>query len=347
MGVIKNKGAWWIDYYVNGRRKRERIGGPLTKEMKKVATDTLAKRKVEIAENKYLDKKKQPRSTFSELASLYIDWAKTNHRGFDSTRSRVNQLLETFGNVQLKEITPLEVDTYIRSRALTRKPATVNREVEILRHMFRKAMEWEKATENPVQHVRPLRVNNRRLRFLSVEEVNRLLEVADLSLYPILIVALNTGMRRGELFKLRWKDLDFKTGFLRVADSKNGEPRQIPMNDLLVQTLKQIPRRLDSVYVFPGKTGNGLVDIRKRFSRALSEAEIEDFKFHDLRHTFASHLVMSGADLTTIKELLGHKSIEMTLRYSHLAPDHKKAAVRRLMDTYTDTRQKNRLRFSP
>jgi integrase len=114
------------------------------------------------------------------------------------------------------------------------------------------------------------------------------------------------------------------------------------MADTLRDTLLRIPRRLASDYVFPGKTGQGLVDIRKRFHRALREAMIEGFVFHDLRHTFASHLVMAGVDLMTVKVFLGHKDIKMTLHYTHLAPDYKRAAISRL-DTYMDTSHKKRV----
>ena len=111
------------------------------------------------------------------------------------------------------------------------------------------------------------------------------------------------------------------------------------MTDTLRETLQQLPRYVDSAYVFPGKTRNGLEDIRERFNRALRESGIEAFVFHDLRHTFASHLVMAGVDLMTVKEFLGHKDIKMTLRCAHLAPDYKRSAINRL-DTHMDTRQK-------
>ena len=187
-------------------------------------------------------------------------------------------------------------------------------------------------------HVKPLRVNNRRLRYLSHEEMDRLLAVSDDVLTPVLITALHTGLRRGGLFRLTWQDVDFKLGVVRVLQTKNGERWEIPMTNTLRATLQQLPRRLSSDYVFPGKTGHGLVDIRKRFHRALQEAGIQGFVFHDLRHTFASHLVMAGVDLMTVKEFLGHKDIKMTLRYAHLAPDYKRAAITQL-DTYMDTRR--------
>ena len=334
MGVFKKQGVYWIDYYFSGRRKRERIGPD-----KRLAETVFRKRKVEIAEGKFLDKRKVPRCSFNELALLYLEWAKVNHGGYASTHSRVKQLKEEFGDSQLSEITPLMVDTYVTRRAALRKPATVNRELQILHHMFCKAQEWGKALDNPVKHQRPLRANNRRLRYLSLEEIERLLAIADESLRPLLITALHTGLRRGELFHLTWHDVDFKQGIIRVVRTKNGERREIPTSATLQATLQRLPRRLDSEHVFPGKTGHGLVDIRKRFRRALAEAEIEGFVFHDLRHTFASHLVMSGVDLMTVKEFLGHKDIKMTLRYAHLAPDYKRSAISRL-DTYMDTSYK-------
>jgi integrase len=334
MAVFKKQGVYWIDYYVNGRRKRERIGPD-----KRLAETVIQKRKVAIAEGKYLDKRTVPRCTFTELAQLYLPWAQVNHRSYASTRSRVSHFLEAFSSLQLREISPMEVDAYIARRATMRMPATVNREAQLLHHMFVKAIEWGKALENPVRHQKPLRVNNRRLRYLSHEEIRQLIDIADDVLSPILITALHTGLRRGELFALTWQDVDLKVGVIRVVHAKNGERRELPMTETLRVTLQHLPRCLASDYVFPGKTGKGLADIRKRFYRTLREAKIEGFVFHDLRHTFASHLVMAGVDLMTVKEFLGHKDIKMTLRYAHLAPDYKRAAISRL-DTYMDTSHK-------
>jgi hypothetical protein len=134
MAVFKKQGVYWIDYYVGGHRKRERIGPD-----KKLAEVVLKKRKVEIAEGKYLDKRTVPRCSFSELADLYLNWAKVNHQGYVGTRSRVGLFRREFGTRQLSAITPLVVDEYVSRRAGVRKPATVNRDLVVLRHMFRKA----------------------------------------------------------------------------------------------------------------------------------------------------------------------------------------------------------------
>jgi integrase len=256
MAVFKKQGIYWIDYYVNGRRKRERIGPD-----KRLAETVLKKRQVEIAEGKYLDKRKMPRCTFDELAGLYLSWARTHHQGFAPTQSRVKCLQATFGSYQLKAITPLMVDEYLAKRATERKPASVNVEAKLLHHMFKQAMVWGKAIENPATHVRPLRVNNRRLRYLSQEEMARLLAVADDRIRPMLITALHTGLRRGEMFALTWPEVDLRHGVLRVLHTKNGERREIPMSQTLRTTLEQLPRRVDTEIVFPGRSGHTLVNI--------------------------------------------------------------------------------------
>jgi integrase len=331
MAVFKKQGVYWIDYYVSGRRKRERIGPD-----KRLAETVLKKRHVAIAEGKYLDKAHVPRCTFDELAGLYLAWARIHHQGFAPTQSRVKRLQEAFGPYQLKAITPLMVDEYLAKRATERKPASVNQESQVLRHLFKKAMEWGKALENPVTHVRPLRVNNRRLRYLSQEETGRLLTVADAYLRPMVITALHTGLRRGEMFALTWPEIDFRHGVVRVLHTKNGERREILMSRPLRATLEQLPRRVDTDVVFPGQAGHARVSIRGQFQRALREAGIEGLVWHDLRHTFASYPVMAGVHLTSVKELMGHKTIAMTLRYAHLAPDFQRDSINRL-DTYMDT----------
>jgi integrase len=216
------------------------------------------------------------------------------------------------------------------------RPATVNRETQLLGHMFKRAITWGKAMENPATHLRPLRTNIRLLRYRSQEDIGGLLSVADEILRPTVLVALHTGLRRGEQFSLTWQDIDFRLGVLRVLHTKNGERREIPISRTLQDTLERLPRRLGSDHVFPGRTGRGMANIRGRFYRALREAGIEGFRWHDLRHTFASHLVMAGANITSVKELMGHKTIAMTLRYAHLAPDFQRDAINRL-DTYMDT----------
>ena len=146
-------------------------------------------------------------------------------------------------------------------------------------------------------------------------------------LKAILITALNTGMRKGEILGLKWKDINFRQRVIVLLDTKNNERREVPINKLLFEVLLPLRKNPDSPYVFSKKNGKPYSNVRTSFETTKEKAGIEDFRFHDLRHTFASHLVMAGVGLRTVQELLGHKSYEMTLRYTHLSPDHKKAAV--------------------
>jgi len=208
------------------------------------------------------------------------------------------------------------------------KSATLNREVSLLKRLLNVAIEWGYLYENPARQLKPLREDNRRLRYLNKAEIDLLVASACRHLKPIILVAVNTGMRKGEIFNLQWSHVDLKSRLIEVIKSKNGEKRGIPINKTLLEVLHGLPRRIDSPYVFPpGKKGKKLTDVKKSFWTAMREAEIEDFCFHDLRHTFASHLVMAGVPLLTVAELLGHKDIEMTKRYSHLSPYHKAKAV--------------------
>ncbi|MEK6714020.1 MAG: site-specific integrase [Nitrospirota bacterium] len=156
----------------------------------------------------------------------------------------------------------------------------------------------------------------------------------------MIIVALNTGMRRAELFNLRWHDIDFNKGIIHLLRTKNGEKREIPMNQAVNTAITKARKHPGSEYVFCTKTGNCYTDIRKPFARSLKRAGIADFRFHDLRHTFASQLAMASVDLNTIRELMGHKSMRMTIRYAHLSSNHKNHAVDLLnecLDTTIDT----------
>jgi integrase len=180
-----------------------------------------------------------------------------------------------------------------------------------------------------------LKEQKERRRFLSAEECQKLIGFCNNDIRPIVVMALNTGMRKGEILHLEWvKNIDLRNGFISLDDTKNGEHRKIPINNAVREALRTIPRNLSIPYVFYApSTGKPYVDIRDAFARACKRAGIRDFHFHDLRHTFASQLVMAGVDLATVKELLGHKTLSMTLRYAHLAPSHRVNALNILDNT--------------
>jgi integrase len=339
MAIFRRGEDYYIDYYVQGKRKREKIGPSKT-----LAENVLRKRKLQIAENRFLDIKRQEKIKFEDFANTYFELHSKQHKkSWTRDKSLIKNLISFFGGKYLYEITPMLIEKYKIARRNEVSPATTNREVACLKNMFTKAIEWGKAEENPVKKVKLFRENNCRIRYLEKEEIRKLLKACSKHLRPIVAVALNTGMRKGEILNLKWHDIDFKRGIIYLLDTKNNEKREVPMNELLKKALISVPKHPDSPYVFCNKDGKPYANVRKSFFTALKKSGIVNFKFHDLRHTFASHLVMSGIDLNTVKELLGHKSIEMTLRYSHLSPDHKKRAVDilgRQMDAIWTPRQK-------
>ena len=154
-------------------------------------------------------------------------------------------------------------------------------------------------------------------------------------------VLLHTGFRRGELLGLRWRDVDLKGGVLTIPKAKNGEARHVPLTSTVRTILSHRPRPLDgTALVFPNSEGHrDLRWAKKTVPGALRAAQIEDFRFHDLRHTFASRLAMEAVDLMTIRELMGHKTMAMTLRYSHLSPGHRRTAIERLVTRATTAKQ--------
>jgi integrase len=192
--------------------------------------------------------------------------------------------------------------------------------------MLSKAVEWGKLKESSTRKIKLLKGVTKRLRYLMPDEVQRLISNCSDHLKPIVTLAVHTGMRKGETLSLRWDQVDFEKGIITLVDTKNDQHRYVPMDETVKSTLMGLERKGD--YVFCGlRPGRPLVWIELSFHNALEKSDIEDFKIHDLRHTFASNLIMAGVDLMTVKELLGHKTIEMTLRYAHLAPDHKMRAI--------------------
>ncbi|MEO7863909.1 MAG: site-specific integrase, partial [Nitrospirales bacterium] len=146
----------------------------------------------------------------------------------------------------------------------------------------------------------------------------------------LVVTTLHTGMRRGEVLSLTWEQVDLKQGVLRLTHTKNGEARDISINETVRAVLVGLRTRIDVPWVFHDEHGAKFPDTRKRFEWACKQAKLTDFHFHDLRHTFASWLVMRGNPIATVSELLGHKSITMTMRYAHLSPAHKAEAVKSL-----------------
>jgi integrase len=297
---------------------------------RKDAEYLLTCRKKAVGEGKTPEIKRIKNYSFSQLAEEYLRWAE-RQRCFPTKKVLVGQLVAVFGNYPLRGFNSRLIEQYQTERLQRNKPATVNRFLATLKHMFTKAVEWEMVEEDSLKKVRRVKLLKEppgRLRFLSKKECHALIGACISHLKPIVVTALHTGMRKGEILGLKWEHVDFRHGFILLDNTKNGERREIYINDTLRATLEGIPHGLESEYVFTDRNGRPFKEVKKSFATALSRAGVKDFRFHDLRHTFASHLVMAGKDITSVKKLLGHKSLNMTLRYSHLAPSHLVSVVK-------------------
>ena len=334
----KGSGIWWIRYADQfGKLHREKVGP------KSLAKAAYRKRKTDIREGKFFPEKIRRRREilFRDMAKLYLEeHAKVNKRSWKTDEERLARLKESFGDRRLSAISKQDVERFRAVLARELSPATVNRYMALLKTVFNKAIEWGKTKYNPVQGIKQFKETHR-IRFLTDEEEERLEAVFHKEYWPWLEIALHTGMRRAEQFELRWDNINFQTRTLTIMLSKHGEIRHIPMNDRVMEILRSLPSRLNSPWVFTSSNGETPMDannfIRRIFMPALRKAEIQDFRWHDLRHTFASRLVMDGTDLRTVQELMGHKTIAMTTKYAHLSPGHQMDAVQRLARKRTDT----------
>ena len=334
-----NSKFYWMCYQDNSGEVQRKSTGKTTQ---KEAEYVLVCRRKEIEEGG-LPNVNKGKCKFAELAKEYDTWAK-QQRGYRTKKFIMRQLVEEFGNLNVMDLNTMIVERYQTKHLSTRKPATTNRMMACLKHMLTKAVDWNMANEETLKQVRKvkfLKENNKRLRFLDVDECKRLISCCPKHLKPIVITALNTGMRRGEILSLKWEQVDLRHGYISLRDTKSGEGREIPINKTLDGLFNEMPHSIESIYIFTDKDGNPYKGVKRSFNTALRNAEIYGATFHTLRHTFASQLVMASVDLASVQELLGHKSLNMTLRYAHLAPEHKTKAVKKLDEVLRNTEEKD------
>lgn len=323
MGLVKRGDVWWMSFTHQGKQVRRSTG---TGD-RRVADAILAKVKVQIVEGQYFERAVAESHTFKELMDRYEKEhvaRKLRHRGLNGY---MKNLRAFFGEKTLAEVTPKEIVAYKNKRYEDgMAPATINRELANLKKAFNLALrEWEWCHMNPVSRVSMEKENNKRDRWLTEEEASRLLGCCRPWLRDLVLFALHTGMRMGEILELTWRGVDFTRRTVTVFRSKNGERRTIPVNDTVLHVLKEKTkvRSLTVDRVFCSKIFTPLESghLRRAFRLALGKAKIEDFHFHDLRHTFATRLVQAGIDLYKVQQLLGHKSPIMTQRYAHHYPE--------------------------
>lgn len=337
-------GVFWVRYVdSDGRERKEKVGSLRNAEKLVEQRRTDARRGVKLPESL----RSRP-ATFGEIAKAALEYSEAHKRSYRNDKYRMAKLVEKFGEWKAEAIKPKDIENWLASQTQW-AVATKNRTLALMKLAFRLAEKNETIKINPARLVQQKKENNERVRYVNqfdplpteeeylkphtTEEAR--LRAAIAKLFPAHMLdfdlAIHTGMRSSEQYGLEWTSVNFERHLLTIPRSKHGEARHIQLNAAALSALKTLlPNMERSNFVF-----RGVQNSRYWFEKAVvAEAGIRDFHWHDLRHTFASRLAMSGVDIRAIQELMGHRNITTTMRYAHLTPAHLQSAVERL-DAYT------------
>lgn len=321
----KEAGTWYADYFANGKRVQESTGTRNKREAEKF----LALRISEIQRGVYIKPMHVP---LAELWERYLTYAKVHKRSWRRDEQMYGNLLRLIGNRTLDSITPLDVEEFQQARSQEVSPATVNRETALLKHMFNMAERWRLYQgNNPVRLVEFLPENNLQFRTLDRDEELRFLQSAPPYLRELIIFAINTGLRCGDLLNLKWEGVDIEQRRLSIIMGKTRRRLDVPLNETAMEIMAVRAAIKHGPFVFynPG-TGDRFHDLKLSFKATVRRAGLSGITWHTLRHTFASRLTRASVDLVTVKELLGHASINTTMRYAHSNHEAKALAVAQL-----------------
>jgi site-specific recombinase XerD len=328
-------GVWWINFYSDGKRHREKVG------RRSDAIDLYRKRKVDARAGVKLppSMRAKRRVLFRELAQDGLKFAEAHKRTIRQDRSYWATMEPVFGDIAVDDMKPSLINEYFVSRK-DAKPATINRYRSFLSMCFQEAIRNGKAEKNPARLVRLRREDNARIRFLTFEEeatIRRVIRERTPTHEGAFIFAIETGMRKSEQHSMEWSQVSFERRQVILDRTKNGSSRVVVMSDEALAAVREAHRRKNketnrvwlSRYDVPLDSPDAwFKEVKKHFVQ--EDLGLKSITWHVLRHTFISRLVMAGVDLRTVQELAGHKDIKMTIRYAHLAPEHKLNAVQML-----------------
>lgn len=350
-GLIQRNGVWYISVVLDGRHYRIST----KKRSKKAAQIELAKAHADKAAYiaAYEKERERPQKLWKEWAEEYIELMKREgKRDIRRRESALAHITDQFEHHSMDTFSRETIEAYRDLRKDKVSPASVNRELAYGSHAFSVAINRRLTIQNPFKGVKRLKEAPGIIRYLKADEVKKLLDAAEDWFRPFLLVALETGCRKGELANLQWKDVDFHAGFFYVLHSKNGESRAVPMSKKVEKTFRAMTRHLDHPYVFTWEDGKPHVlgwdekenqdadgrpipgldykgwNLRKALERAKKKSGIKNLRFHDTRHHFGSWLAMSGVDMERRMMIMGHRTAAMAKRYTHLEPGYLKEAIR-------------------
>lgn len=321
MGLYKRGPVWWMSFTYKGKQLRR------STEIadKKLAEKIYCKVITDIAEGKWFEVSPCNDSTFKEMMNKYLDEysPKKAYKTYMRDKSLAFHLNEHFGCLKLTEITPKDIYAYkVKRKREGAAPKTINNELALMGHAYNLAMkEWEWIDSNPVAKVSKEKVNNEIIRWLTLDEERRLLEASPCWLREIILFALNTGLRQGEIIGLTWDRVDLLSKTFTILEQKNKGKDTLPLNEKAMEILivRNKSRSIKSNFVFYNKHGNKIVssNLGRSFRSVVKKAGIEKFRFHDLRHTFATRLIQNGIDIYTVQRLGRWKSMQVVMRYAH------------------------------
>ncbi len=322
MALFKRGSVWWMRVSYNGKQRRKSTGTADRKLAERIYHKLLG----DIAEGKWFERLPGEEKTFREMMDRYMaEHSIPKKASSEKDRSSLTHLLPFFGSYRTSQIKPSLINEYKGKRRIQKaSPGTINRELALMKHAYSLAFkEWEWVQDNPVKKVSMEKEPPSRDRWLTDEEEAKLLLISPLWLRQMILFAVETGCRRGEMLSLSWRSVDLSRRVVTIFGSKTGEKRSIPLTQLAMDVLrereKEKVRSIQENLVFnhpPGQKVN-FHTLRFAFEEALKKAKIENFRWHDLRHTFASRLAQSGVDPYSIQRLMGHKNFATTQRYAH------------------------------
>ena len=329
-GLYIRGGVWWMSYTVNGQRIREST----EYSDRKAAGLVLAKVQVAIKEGKWFGKSQEVKTPIPAAAEEFLTlYSKPRKASWEDDERMLKRFSKFLGpQVFLQDVSRLHIEQF-QNHLLSKgaSKARVNRYIACLKCFFNRHIDWGKLKANPVKGIK-LFQESMRTRYLEMGQIQTLLQECSERLRPVVLTALLTGLRKSDILGLRWQDIDFENRTINFRQSKTGNAISIRMSKALASILSEITSDADNPYVFvyEGKPLLQFGWVRADFSAAIKAAGISDFRFHDLRHTFATQQRFLGRDIAVIKELLGHKSIRMTMRYAHVRPAELEEAVDQL-----------------
>jgi len=334
-----------ISYKRDGKKVWEKAGWASEGYSAKLAEQIRAERIRSIRHGLELPQDK-PKTLFKDAVKKYLEWAKTNKakEGRDDRYLYDKHLKKRFGDIRMDQISSFDLEK-MKSELLKEgyAPATVKHALVLIRQIYNKAIMWNLYRgESPVKRVKMPTISNQRTRFLSIEEADTLLNALrakSQQVHDMALLSLHSGMRFGEIAGLKVHDVDLTNGLVNISDPKNKRPRRAYMTAAVKDMFQaRIPTGAKSNdLIFPDEKGKKMEFVSKTFPRVVDALGLnkgvkdprQKVTFHSLRHTFASWLALQGEQIQTISELLGHRTLQMTMRYSHLTPDHRKAAIGR------------------